>query len=317
MTNKRITIIGSGVSGLTTGIVLREAGWDVTIWAAAPAQQTTSIVAAAIWHPYKAYPQVDVLRWGSTTYKAFVELVGEAHSGVIMRDGIEIWPYPVPDPWWKDAVPNVGRCNDADLPVGYKDGYAFRIPVIDMPVYLKYLQERFAHAGGSIKIRRISSLDEASSPGTITINCTGLQARELVGDMSLNPIRGQVVWVTNPGIERFVLDESESDKATYIVPRTSDVVLGGTVDEGAWDTTPDPAVAEDILRRCMHLEPRLRDAQIIGHRVGLRPGRPAIRLEREARADGRTIIHNYGHGGSGVTLSWGCAHEVANLVGAG
>ncbi len=317
MTNKHITIVGSGVNGLTTGIVLREAGWDVTIWTAAPAQQTTSMIAAAIWYPYKAYPEVDVLRWGSTAFNAFVDLVQDVRSGVIMRDGVEIWPHPVPDPWWMSAVPNVGRCSATDLPPGYQDGFTFRVPVIDMPVYLTYLQERFTHAGGNIEVRRIRSLDEATAPGSTTINCAGLEARELIGDTTLVPIRGQVVWVTNPGIERFVLDEADPDKATYIVPRISDIVLGGTADEGAWDTTPNPAAAEDILRRCTRLEPRLRDAQIIGHRVGLRPGRPAIRLEREARADGRTIIHNYGHGGSGVTLSWGCAHEVANLVGVG
>ena len=47
-------------------------------------------------------------------------------------------------------------------------------------------------------------------------------------------------------------------------------------------------------------------------RVGLRPLRPAnVRLERET---GTRIIHNYGHGGSGVTFSWGCAEEVAETI---
>jgi D-amino-acid oxidase len=54
-------------------------------------------------------------------------------------------------------------------------------------------------------------------------------------------------------------------------------------------------------------------AKVIGHLVGLRPRRPAVRLELERR-DGKAIIHNYGHGGAGISLSWGCAQEVVELV---
>jgi D-amino-acid oxidase len=312
--HKRATIIGSGVNGLTTAIVLQEAGWDVAIWTAASPEHTTSTVAAAIWYPYKAYPEQAVLRWGTSAFTTFAELANEPGSGVIMRDGVEIWRHPVADPWWRSAVPGFGRCAAADLPSGYQDGYAFRVPVIDMPIYLGYLRERFTSAGGTIEMRRLRVLAEVQATGTVVINCTGLGARELAEDTSLVPIRGQVVWVTNPGIERFMLDETDPRKSTYIVPRINDCVLGGTADEGAWDTTPDPAVAEDILRRCSAIEPRLSQAHIIGHRVGLRPARPAIRLERETRPDGSVYIHNYGHGGAGVTLSWGCAYDVAQLA---
>jgi D-amino-acid oxidase len=122
------------------------------------------------------------------------------------------------------------------------------------------------------------------------------------------------VRVTNPGIERFWLDEEHPDGVTYIVPRGEDCILGGTAEDGEWDTTPDPTVGEGILRRCAELEPRLLGAQVLEHRVGLRPGRPAIRLEAEHFRDGTRVIHCYGHGGSGVTLSWGCADEVAELA---
>jgi D-amino-acid oxidase len=110
-----------------------------------------------------------------------------------------------------------------------------------------------------------------------------------------------------------VLDEDDPAGVTYIIPRREDCILGGTADEDQWDTTPDPVIAESILRRCIAIEPRLADAEILEHTVGLRPGRDAIRLEREDR-DGRVIVHNYGHGGAGVTLSWGCAEEVVALL---
>jgi D-amino-acid oxidase len=97
------------------------------------------------------------------------------------------------------------------------------------------------------------------------------------------------------------------------VPRSQDIVLGGTAQEGDERLAPDQATAAAILERCARLEPRLRGAEVLEHKVGLRPGRPSVRLEAERRAGG-LLVHNYGHGGAGVTLSWGCADEVARLI---
>jgi D-amino-acid oxidase len=78
--------------------------------------------------------------------------------------------------------------------------------------------------------------------------------------------------------------------------------------------TPDPVTAEAIVRRCAAVRPEIAGARVIEHRVGLRPTRPAVRLERERAADGRLLVHNYGHGGAGVTVAWGCAREAAELA---
>ena len=74
-----------------------------------------------------------------------------------------------------------------------------------------------------------------------------------------------------------------------------------------WALEPDQAIAERIVRRCVAIEPRLAGADIIAHRVGLRPVRPSVRLETEDLGRGRRLLHNYGHGEAGITLSWGCA----------
>ena len=64
--------------------------------------------------------------------------------------------------------------------------------------------------------------------------------------------------------------------------------------------------------------PELAGATELGQRVGLRPARPHVRLERlPSGTDAGSVVHCYGHGGAGVTLSWGCADEVAALVEAG
>jgi D-amino-acid oxidase len=316
-------VVGCGVIGLTTAIRLREAGLSVEIVTAALPPDTTSSVAAAIWYPYKAHPEDRVLSWGSRSFEVFEELAHLPESGVRMREGLEIWRERVPDPWWASAVPRpVRRCTPDELPPGYADGHAFVAPVVEMPVYLGYLHRRFLAAGGEVRVRSLGSLDDAGESGEasksgeagVVVNCAGLGARELARDRSMTPIRGQIVRVANPGLERFLLDEANRDGVTYIVPRSRDCILGGTAEEGEWSTEPDASTAASILRRCAQLEPRLAQARVLEHRVGLRPGRPEIRLELEEAAGGAPRLHNYGHGGSGITLSWGCAEDALRLA---
>jgi D-amino-acid oxidase len=310
-----VVVIGGGVIGLSTAALLRESGLDVLVRTAAPPPATTSAVAAALWLPYKAYPADRVLAWGQRAYEAFEELARTPEeTGARMREGLELWREPVPDPWWASAVPNVRRCRQDELPLGFRDGYVFSVPVVEMPVYLRYLVERFLDGGGRIEERAISSLVEAAEEARVVVDCAGLGARELAGDPSMTPIRGQILRVANPGLIRFLLDEENPEGVTYVVPRSNDCVLGGTADEGDWSTEPNPETAEGILRRCTALEPRLAGVEVLEHKVGLRPGRPEVRLESETLPDGTACVHNYGHGGSGVTLSWGCAKEAAELV---
>ena len=314
MARADVIVVGCGVIGLTAALRMRESGLDVRIVTAALPLETTSSVAAALWYPYKAYPEDRVLSWGKRTFEVFEDLARVPESGVRVREGVELWHRPVPAPWWASAVPRrVRRCTEDELPPGYHDGHTFAAPVVEMPVYLGYLLDRFVGAGGYVEHRAVSSLDEAGD-GRVVVNCAGLGARELVGDASMEPIRGQIVRVRNPGVERFVLDEDNPEGVTYIVPRSEDCILGGTAEEGEWNTEPDPRIAEGILRRCAALEPRLVGAEVLEHKVGLRPGRPEIRLAREDAASDPPRVHNYGHGGSGVTLSWGCAEETLRIV---
>lgn len=48
--------------------------------------------------------------------------------------------------------------------------------------------------------------------------------------------------------------------------------------------------------------------------AGLRPWRAkSYRLEPE-NVGNKFVVHNYGHGGAGITMSWGCAHEVVDII---
>ena len=115
--------------------------------------------------------------------------------------------------------------------------------------------------------------------------------------------------VRQVGLREWWLDTAGT-APTYVVPRESDIVIGGTEQHGEWSRTPDPDTAREILDRAAALVPALRGATVLRHVVGLRPARPSVRLERVG-----DVVHCYGHGGAGVTLSWGCADEVAVLVG--
>lgn len=307
-------VIGAGVIGLSAAIRLQEAGMRVRVWTAAPPAETTSSVAAALWYPYLAYPAERVAAWGQRTFAELVRLCDEPGTGVHMVPGFELRRSRAPDPSWGGGVPGLRRIPPAELPAGYADGLAVTVPVARMGTYLGYLAERFAAGGGRLELRAVRVLARAAHSAPLVVNCAGLGARALAGDDTVVPVRGQIVRVENPGVERFWLDDERPEGLTYIVPRGDDCILGGTADAGEWSTTPDPDAARGIIRRCVELEPRLAGARILEHRVGLRPGRPSVRLEAAELPRGARVIHCYGHGGAGITLSWGCAEEVAEIA---
>ncbi|HEY6745891.1 MAG TPA: FAD-dependent oxidoreductase [Mycobacteriales bacterium] len=302
----RIVVVGAGVVGLTCAHRLVRAGHQVEVWSRDAIQDTTSAVAAAVWYPYRAFPEEAVTRWAGATYDMLSILSVRPETGVAMVRGRELFREPRPDPWWAAAVPRLRR--PTDLPAGYADGYEFAAPVVRMPAYLAWLLDELAAAG--VGFRATTVTDLAAVPADLVVNATGLGARALTGDAELTGVRGQVVRVADPGLAGWTIDEDHPDGMVYVVPRGTDVVCGGTALEGDESTEPDPAEAERILARCRDVVPDLKDAPVLGHAVGVRPARAAVRLERVG-----DVVHCYGHGGAGVTLSWGCADEVARLVG--
>lgn len=297
----RILVVGAGVVGLTCAVRLLEAGHRVDVVARDLPLETTSSRAAALWYPYRASPQDRAVAWGARSYDVLARLAEDPATGVRMRLGTEVFRAPEPDPWWRGAVPGLDR--ETSLPPGFGDGWTFLSPVVEMPLYVGWLAGRVEALGGSITRLTLSVLPTGAP---LVVNASGIGSRLLAADLSVLPVRGQVVHLAQVGLERWMLDVAG---LTYVVPRSRDIVVGGTDEEGEWSRTPDPSAAAAILDRARALVPELGTAQVLGHRVGLRPSRPQVRLER--RGD---VVHCYGHGGAGVTLSWGCADEVVRLV---
>jgi len=309
----RVRVVGAGVVGLTSALRLAEAGHRVEVVAADLPDATTSSVAAALWYPYRATPTAQVIGWLHASYAVLAELAADPATGVRLLAGRELFGEPVADPWWHSAVPDLTRATGEKLPAGYLDGYCLTAPVVDMAVHLAWLLDRLRAAGVGVAVRRLTDLPAATAGVDAVVNCTGLGARELAGDPSLSPVRGQIVAVEQFGLTEWLLDQADPERLTYLVPRGDTVILGGTAEEGDADPEVRPATAEAILARCAALVPQVAGARVLGHRVGLRPARPAVRLEPELRAGG-PVVHCYGHGGAGVTLAYGCAQEVVRQV---
>jgi D-amino-acid oxidase len=309
-----VTVVGAGVVGLTCALRLVEAGVGVQVVARDRGEATTSSVAAAVWYPYRAFPFERVLRWAEASYAEFVDLARrEPAAAVQMRAGTELLRDDGPDPWWASAVPDLVKVSGPPhVPAGFAVGWRFTAPVVDMSRYLPWLESRLADRGVVPEQADLADLSDARL-GAVVVDCSGLGARTLVPDPSVTPVRGQVVVVEQVGVDEWVADDADGRALTYVVPRLDDVVLGGTAEEGADDLAVDDATAAGIVARATALVPALAEARIVRHKVGLRPARPTVRLDAEDR-DGRTIVHCYGHGGAGVTLSWGCAADVVDLV---
>jgi D-amino-acid oxidase len=314
-TPPEVVVVGAGVIGLTTGLRLAERGFRVRIHADRRGARTSSFAAGAIFDPLLAcHARRDA--WASTTRRAFEDLSAAGVPCVRLLHGVEASRTPLRPPARARDLPGYRECAPAELPPGFAAGWRYRAPLIEMPPYLEWLERRFTAAHGEIRDRRLESLADGFAEAGIVVNCSGIGARELVPDPEMLPIRGQLVVIRNPGIREFFVEHApgfDVCDTTYLLPQGDVVLLGGIAEKGEPDPVLDHDVARAILERCTEAFPAVAHAEVLDHRIGIRPLRTTVRLEHEDLGD-RHIVHNYGHGGSGVSLSWGCADEVTRIV---
>lgn len=316
----RITVVGAGVIGLSCAVTLAEQGHQVDVLARELPAETTSALAGGLWLPHLAEPDDPVADRTRATLRKLLTLADDPATGVRLLPGTLLHATPVPPPFWAAPVQDLVTLQARSDPVpGYPFGYRVTLPVVDTYRYLAYLRTRLLRADGTLTRMPLSALP----PRGLVVNCTGLSARALVPDPDVHPVRGQVVVVSDPGLAEWCVDTEAADTGSpgqlmSVLPRGRDVVIGGTADEGSWDTTPDPDTGRRLLERARAAVPLLTKATVIAHRVWLRPARPTVRLEVEHRPGdedpGHAVVHCYGHGGCGLTMSWGCADDVLHAV---
>jgi D-amino-acid oxidase len=341
---QKVAIVGAGVSGLTCGVVLAEHGFHTTILTKEIGQETTSGAAAALWFPYHVEPAHRVIPLALQTFDVLAELSCMPEAGVSMielrqfsRTGeLEIPKWAIPlgaKPIKSRVIPRAieeSRCagfkvgpQDLSTPPAYAgsaqddywfaSGFSLAVPLMDTTIYLDYLAARFREARGKIHANvHFEELEDVDTKFDHVINCAGIGARELMQDADLEPHRGQVAIV--PRIESLsAAIVCDDQPLMYAIPRVNDCVFGGT-NEVSDNLAPDSETTSRIVAECSRVL-NIERPNVLAERVGLRPfRRSGVRLERDRLRDGRTVIHNYGHGGAGFTLSWGCAREVLELA---
>ncbi|HEY4185549.1 MAG TPA: FAD-dependent oxidoreductase [Polyangia bacterium] len=313
-----VVVVGAGVVGLTCAARLLEAGAKVTVVTADEPGQTVSAIAAAVWYPSHVSHDPRLLAWSRRTFDELAAQAARGVSGVVMRPTRMLLRTPSPPrPWWAEAVDDFRAVPPAEVAAPFTGEWQFTVPTVEMEPYLDWLVQRITSGGAELLRRRVERLADVAPLAPVVVNATGLGAAQLAPDPSVHPARGQIVLVANPGLRTSMRDEDNPAGMTYVHPRSRDVVLGGTFDAGQWDRTPDAAVGRAIVERCAALVPELRGAPVLDQLVGLRPARNGgVRLEL-APLDlpgGVRLIHDYGHGGAGVTLCWGCADDVVKLT---
>ena len=311
-TKRNAAVIGAGVSGLTTAILFAEAGFKTSVLADEIGDTTNSAAAAAMWYPYDVGGGDRVISWALASYERFRALTRKPETGVSMTE-LRVFSRlgPIDPPAWAQSFATRPLA-EREVPAVFASGFSIHVPLIETGNYLAWLASRLTNAGGSISGGvSFAKLEEVDATFDLIVNCAGIGARELVPDPEMEPHRGQVAIVQKFDLPYAVV--CDDPPLMYAIPRSNDCVFGGTNDVSD-NRFPDPRTTAEITRECERVLGRTASA-LIRERVGLRPGRrTGVRVAAEKLRDGRTVIHNYGHGGSGFTLSWGCAETALSYV---
>ncbi|OBU00501.2 hypothetical protein VE01_01377 [Pseudogymnoascus verrucosus] len=343
-----IVVVGAGVSGLTTALLLsKNPAYNVTI-VAKHMPGDYDIEYTSPWAGANFSPHTNDERgpWERNTFPELYRLANDVpESGIHLQDslvlnrtkdlesGAAMSLSADLNPWYKDVVPDYRVVPLSELPPGYDSGLRHSSVCINTAIYLPYLVGQCLANGARISRAELSHIADAASlhhsgkPADLVVNCTGLLASKLGGvmDAKVVPVRGQTVVVRNEATPMIATSGTDDgpDELCYIMQRAAGggTVLGGTYIVGSWEAAPDMETAARIMKRAVEVCPELaggkgvKGLSVVRHGVGLRPVREGgVRVEKE-KVDAVWVVHNYGHGGWGYQGSYGCSQRVVELVG--
>ncbi|XP_053659934.1 D-aspartate oxidase-like [Anopheles marshallii] len=323
--HQQFVILGGGINGLSCAMRLSNEFPSSTIQIISDnfSPNTTSDVAAGLWGPYVLgeTSTTDCRRWAQATHDYFLQLWRGGYAercGICLVPVMECYETDTTAPWWHDIVFGFSKVSEHfKLQQNVQTAFMYITFTCEPSKLMKHYRDILSTRNVVFRqehlqsIRCLERLD--ISANAIIINCLGMGSQNVADDAELFPVRGQVQRVKSTAVFHSFANES-----CYIIPNTDTVVLGGTKQK-SHNVLVSPIDRYSIRKGCLDVMPLLRDALIVRDSVGLRPVRSTgVRLELECivfvNGERHAIVHNYGHGGAGITLAWGCAGEVTRLV---
>ncbi|ESO87796.1 hypothetical protein LOTGIDRAFT_166093 [Lottia gigantea] len=326
----------------------------VTVIADKFEKDTTSYGAGGLIRPTYRHIKGDKVvlkRWCNASWEYFSGLSKggrSSESGVFHLGGYVVSEQEQNDELCDSTVLNVRELSEEEKRrKGFNQAhsYFFSTLGISPPKYLTFLMKEFREKGGTVIFQTVVSLKEFVGKYDIVVTCCGLRAKELLNDDGIFPVQGHTVRVFAPWLKQWYMN---TDTDTYLIPHkftfntsviilsilskftfytsvslhlilrfNGEVVLGGCRKKGDYSLDIDEDLCNDIMRRCEELCPEIKGAKVVRNWVGLRPTREPVRIEKELKNfDGKKlkVVHNYGHGANGISLSWGTAVDAAQLV---
>jgi D-amino-acid oxidase len=244
-----VAVIGSGVMGLSTARLVQEAGFPVTIYAAALPPDTTSNVAGGQFHPFAVFHESEVTpafmdqfaKALDYSWRRFQIMVGDDYGvrwlPTYVKDGS-------PEAKVIATFPPINRqLTPAEHPFPDANVLRYDTMYVETGRYLRQMTRDVQIAGGKIEVRKFTTpSDIAALPEALVFNCTGLGSHDLFGDTDLHPARGQLaILEPQPEVRYAYLGDG------YMFPRPDGILLGGTFEVDQWDPTPQPAAIARIL----------------------------------------------------------------------
>lgn len=308
---KTVTVVGSGIIGLTSAIILQEKGFAVNIVAKEDQSHTLSAKVGAVWFPFEIFPAEKANLWANMAYKRYVE-ESQNNKAISLIKFISAYNSTT-NTHWINSMPEgtVHKAKVCELPTGIDKAYIAEVPLVEPHLYLPYLFAEFERKGGNFSKVCVDTLEELHKLDELVINCTGLGARKLCADNLVYPIRGQILRCKKMMIPSFA-DSTKQGKLSYALERSNDCILGGTDYRDDWNENPTTTDTEKILRRLEQNGVINKRPEILEEVVGLRPARREVRFGFDPKYP--NIFHNYGHGGAGFTVGWGCAMELSHQI---
>ncbi|XP_061196294.1 D-aspartate oxidase-like [Saccostrea echinata] len=321
-----IAVLGAGIIGVSTALNIQKQlpSARVKIISEKFGQETTSWGAGGLFRPtakfIRGVPEETIRKWSRTGWEFYSSLAVSdkaKEAGMQIVSGYILSQTKVENPVYKDVVYTFHELSrESKLKLGFGHyNYAYMVTTVIATVreYLPWLFERFKENGGQTEQRRIDDLNELVGVYDVVVNCTGFGSRTLFGDTSMFPVRGHLLRVKAPWIKNFVFTEDDA----YLIPNGDLLVVGGCRQENNFNLNIESKDREGILERCLKIFPALKGAVIDHEWVGLRPTRFPIRIEKEVlqlKKGPLKVVHNYGHGANGISMSWGTSKDAAELV---